>query len=329
MVPVDSRADRRYMAAAIALGQRGRGRTTPNPNVGCIIVRDRVLVGRGWTQPGGRPHAEAQALAQAADRAQGATAYVTLEPCFHLSPRGPRCTDLLERAGIARVVIGIRDPDPRTDGQGIAHLRSRGIAVDVGVLEAEARASMAGFFTRQIQRRPFITLKLGLSLDGCIAMADGTSRWITGGPARAHAHLERARHDAILVGRGTLLADAPALDVRLPGLEDRSPRRLVLGHGAAPDGWSALADPSDIVDLEGGEYLMIEGGAQAAAAFIRADLVDRLLLYRAPLLLGAGRPALGDIGLETLQSAHGRWTLSDSASFGQDRMEVYLRNREG
>jgi diaminohydroxyphosphoribosylaminopyrimidine deaminase / 5-amino-6-(5-phosphoribosylamino)uracil reductase len=321
------RADADYMRVAIALSMRGRGRTAPNPNVGCIIVRDGAIVGRGWTMPGGRPHAEARALDQAADRAEGATAYVTLEPCFHLSPRGPRCTDLIERAGIKRVVVAVHDPDPRTNGQSIAHLQERGIEVVTGVGEAQARAAMAGFFLRQSHRRPFVTLKLGLSLDGCIAMANGSSRWITGPQARAHAHIERAQHDAILVGRGTYETDSPALDVRVTGLEGRSPRRILLGHGATPEGWDSITDPAQIADLANTEYLMVEGGAGAAASFLRADLVDRLLLYRAPILIGGGRAALGDMGLNDLAAAHGRWTLQDSVMLGPDRMEVYLRVR--
>jgi diaminohydroxyphosphoribosylaminopyrimidine deaminase/5-amino-6-(5-phosphoribosylamino)uracil reductase len=198
-----SPTDIRFIRAAIALSLRGLGRTSPNPNVGCVIVRDGIIIGRGWTQPGGRPHAEAQALAQADGLTDGATAYVTLEPCFHLSPRGPRCVELLHRAGITRVVIAAMDPDPRTNGQSIKWLREQGIEVISGVLAAEARAAMAGFFARQTLGRPAVTLKLGLSLDGCIAMADGTSQWITGAAARAHAHLVRAQHEAILVGRGT------------------------------------------------------------------------------------------------------------------------------
>lgn len=321
--------DARYMRAAIALSLRGAGRTAPNPNVGCLVVRDAAVVGRGWTQPGGRPHAEAQALEQADGVTEGATAYVTLEPCFHLSPRGPRCVELLQRAGVARVVIGARDPDPRTDGQSVQWLRDHGIAVDMGVLEGEARQAMAGFFMRQMLGRPMVTLKLGLSLDGCIAMADGASKWITGPAARAHAHVMRACHDAILVGRGTWRADQPALDVRLPGLEDRSPRRVMLGHGDAPDGWGIIGDPAEISGLEDVATLMVEGGAQAAAAFLRADLVDRLLLYRAPAIVGAGKGAVGDIGLPSLEAAHGRWRLADRRMFGVDAMEVYLRTRDG
>lgn len=321
-------ADIRFMRAAIALSLRGLGRTSPNPNVGCIIVRDGTIVGRGWTQPGGRPHAEAQALAQADGFTAGATAYVTLEPCFHLSPRGPRCVELLHRAGIARVVIAAMDPDPRTNGQSVEWLRTQGIKVETGVLAEEARAAMAGFFARQTLGRPIVTLKLGLSLDGCIAMADGTSQWITGGAARAHAHLVRAQHEAILVGRGTWWADAPRLDVRLAGLEDRSPRRILLGHGETPEGWTLIDDPSRIADLEDVSSLLVEGGAQTAAAFLHADLVDTLLLYRAPIIIGGGRQAIGDIGLPSLDAAHGRWCLTDRRMFAGDAMEVYARTRD-
>lgn len=324
-----SSADIRFIRAAIALSLRGLGRTSPNPKVGCVIVRDGIIIGRGWTQPGGRPHAEAQALVQADGLTDGATAYVTLEPCFHLSPRGPRCVELLHRAGIARVVIAAMDPDPRTNGQSIKWLREQGIEVISGVLAAEARAAMAGFFARQTLGRPAVTLKLGLSLDGCIAMADGTSQWITGATARAHAHLVRAQHEAILVGRGTCWADAPRLDVRLPGLDDRSPRRILLGHGEAPESWTLIDDPMRIADLEDVSSLLVEGGAQTAAAFLHADLVDTLLLYRAPILIGGGRQAIGDIGLPSLDAAHGRWRLTDRRMFGKDAMEVYARVREG
>lgn len=319
--------DTRFMRAAIALSLRGLGRTAPNPNVGCIIVRDGTIVGRGWTQPGGRPHAEAQALAQADGVTEGATAYVTLEPCFHLSPRGPRCVELLHRAKVARVVIAAPDPDPRTNGQSLAWLREQGIDVSVGLLRAEAEAAMTAFFARQMLGRPAVTLKLGLSLDGCIACADGTSQWITGVTARAHAHLLRASHDAILVGRGTWWADKPRLDVRLSGLEDRSPRRILLGHGTAPEGWTLIDDPARIADLEGVSSILIEGGAQTAAAFLRADLVDRLVLYRAPILIGGGKPAIGDIGLPSLDVAHGRWQRADRRPLGEDMMEVYARTR--
>lgn len=307
------------MGAALALAERGRGRTAPNPNVGCVIERDGIVVGRGWTQPGGRPHAEAMALAQAGEKSRGATCYVTLEPCAHESARGPACSHLLVAAGVARVVIALGDPDPRTDGAGVARLRAAGIEVVEGVRAAEARRSMAGFLTRLEKGRPFVTLKLATSLDGRIALPSGESRWITGAQARAHTHLERARHEAILVGRRTMEFDKPRLDVRLPGLEDRSPRRLVLS--ATGD----LKRPEDIAAIEGVDHLFVEGGAETASAFLRADLVDRMLLYRAPILIGEGRAALGDIGLARLGDAHGRWRLVDSRMLGSDRLEVYER----
>jgi diaminohydroxyphosphoribosylaminopyrimidine deaminase/5-amino-6-(5-phosphoribosylamino)uracil reductase len=316
--------DADWMAAAIALSRRGRPAAAPNPNVGCLIVRDRKVVARGWTRAGGRPHAEAIALAAAGDAARGATAYVSLEPCAHASDRGPACSGLLVAAGLARVVIAARDPDPRTDGAGIARLRAAGIEVVEGVLPIEARAAMAPWWTRRRAGRPFVTLKLATSLDGCIAMADGASRWITGDRARAHGHLERAMHQAILVGRGTFAADAPRLDVRLPGLEARSPRKLLLTSGTAPEGWTAVASPDAI---DGVDSVLVEGGAGAAAAFLAADRVDRLLLYRAPILIGGGKAALGDIGLTDLAAAHGRWRLGDSRMLGSDRLDVYERVR--
>nr|WP_281268967.1 bifunctional diaminohydroxyphosphoribosylaminopyrimidine deaminase/5-amino-6-(5-phosphoribosylamino)uracil reductase RibD [Sphingomonas gilva] len=319
--------DARWMAAALALAERGRGLTAPNPNVGCVIVSDGRVVGRGWTQAGGRPHAEAMALGEAGEAAREATAYVTLEPCAHEGGRGPACAPALAEAGLARVVIGIGDPDPRTDGEGIAHLERAGVAVTRNVLAAQARRSMAGFLTRRALGRPHVTLKLAASLDGRIALASGESRWITGPEARAHAHLERARHEAILVGRGTLAADSPSLDVRLPGLEARSPRRVVLTSAGAPDGWMAIAAPDDVAALESVDHLLVEGGAKTAAGFLAADLVDRLLLYRAPILIGEGIAALGDIGLASLDAAHGRWRLADARALGSNRLDVYERAR--
>jgi len=315
------------MAAALALAERGRGTTAPSPCVGCILVKHGRVIGRGWSQPGGRPHAEAMALAQAGDAARGATAYVTLEPCAHDSPHGPRCSRLLIEAGVARVVAAVGDPDPRTDGSGFAVLRAAGIAVETGVMADEARRAMPGFLMRQREGRPFVTLKLATSLDGKIGLPSGESRWITGPQARAHGHLERARHEMILVGRGTLAADAPALDVRLPGLEARSPRRAVLTSGPAPQGWETVAAPEAIGGLAKVDHLLVEGGAGAASSFLAADLVDRLLLYRAPILIGTGRAALGDIGLGSLAEAHGRWTLTDARALGSDRLEVYERVR--
>ncbi len=319
-------ADLRFMQAAINLSERGRGLATPNPNVGCVIVRDGHVVGRGWTQAGGRPHAEAMALAQAGERARGGTAYVTLEPCAHASTRGPMCADLLIAAGVAQVVVAAGDPDPRTNGAGAAKLRAAGIAVIEGVLEHVARAAMAGYFSQREHGRPFITLKLATSLDGCIALANGESQWITGAEARAHAHLERALSDVIMVGGETLRADNPRLDVRLTGLEDRSPLRAVLTRGTAPEGWAGMSAPDEVRGHEA-QYLLIEGGAGAAAAFLRDDLVDRLLLYRAPILIGGGRAALGDIGLTQLADAHNRWRLASTRRLGKDMLEEYHRIR--
>ncbi len=298
----------------------------PNPGVAAIIVKDGRVIGRGWTRAGGRPHAEAVALEQAGAAAKGATLYVTLEPCAHVSQRGASCADLVAGSGLARVVIGMADRDERTAGQGAARLQHAGIAVFQADVSAEA-LGLSGHAMATTLRRPAITLKLALSLDGCIALASGESQWITGPNARAHAHRERARHDAIVVGGGTLRADNPSLDVRLPGLENRSPDRFVLTSGEVPDGWGKLASPDDLSPLGDTRYLFIEGGASTAAAFLSRDLVDRLLIYRAPILLGGGRPSLGGIGLSSLAASHGRWARTDFRVLGSDMLEVYSRTR--
>jgi diaminohydroxyphosphoribosylaminopyrimidine deaminase / 5-amino-6-(5-phosphoribosylamino)uracil reductase len=315
------------MAAAIALGERRRGRTAPNPNVGCVIVKDGAAIGEGWTRPGGRPHAEAVALDEAGDGARGATVYVTLEPCAHRSDRGPACADLLLAAGLARVVVALEDPDPRTAGGGIARLEAAGIAVDVGIGAEAAAHSMRGFLTRMRFGRPFVTLKLAMSIDGRIALPSGESRWITGEEARADGHVERARSDMILVGRGTYDADSPRLDVRLPGLEDASPRRALLSRGEDVEGWTRLASPDEVHGLHDVNDLLVEGGAETASAFLAADLVDRLLVYRAPILIGDGKAALGPIGLAGLADAHGRWRLVETRQLGIDTLQVYERSR--
>ncbi|MDE2596096.1 MAG: bifunctional diaminohydroxyphosphoribosylaminopyrimidine deaminase/5-amino-6-(5-phosphoribosylamino)uracil reductase RibD [Sphingomonadales bacterium] len=311
-----------WLAAAASLAARGRPLSRPNPAVGAIIVKQGVVLGRGWTRPGGRPHAEAEALAQAGTAACGATLYVTLEPCAHASARGPACADLVVEAGLARVVAGCTDPDPRTAGSGLARIRAAGIAAELQASPA-AEASLGGYLSLRRRGRPQVTLKLALSLDGCIAAASGESRWITGEAARAHCHAERAKAEVIIVGGGTLRADAPRLDVRLPGLEDRSPERWVLTRGAAPDGWRALAAPEAISTMADVQYLFVEGGAGAAASFLKAGLVDRLLLYRAPILIGGGLPGVGDIGLGSLAEAHGRWQLADRRQLGTDTLEIY------
>ncbi len=316
------------MAEAARLGGAARGRTAPNPNVGCVIVKDGAVVSRGATAPGGRPHAEAVALTQAGEGARGATLFTTLEPCAHASPRGPTCAELIPAAGIDRVVIGIEDPDPRTAGQGAALLRAAGIAVEL-LDSAAARASLSGYLMRLARGRPRITLKLALSIDGKIALPSGESKWITGEDARAHVHLERAHSDMILVGRGTYLADSPSLDVRLPGLEGRSPRRALLTRGDAVDGWKILASPQDVFRLHDVNDLLIEGGSATATAFLAADLVDRILIYRAPILVGAGKSSFGYIGLDAIADAHGRWRARDGAHLGIDRLEVYERLPQG
>lgn len=310
------------MAAALALAERGLGRTGTNPSVGCIIVKHGVVIGRGWTQPNGRPHAEAMALVAAGRAAAGATVYVTLEPCAHRSNRGPSCASLLVDAKVARAVVAVEDPDPRTAGMGVTRLRQAGIEVAVGVCGDETQRALAGFFSRIQRGRPFVTLKLATSLDGQIAMADGRSRWITGDAARTHAHVERARTDAILVGAGTCRADSPRLNVRLPGLEDRDPHRIILSRGDAPDGWDIIRAPDEIASLACNN-LLVEGGALTASAFLRAGLVDRLMLYRAPILIGTGKACLGDIGLGSLDEAHGQWRLLDKRQLGKDSLEVY------
>jgi diaminohydroxyphosphoribosylaminopyrimidine deaminase/5-amino-6-(5-phosphoribosylamino)uracil reductase len=321
----------RLMAAALALGDRGRGTTWPNPSVGALVVRFEdgrpVVVGRGWTRPGGRPHAETEALARAGSAARGATAYVTLEPCAHHG-RTPPCAGALVAAGVGRVVSALTDPDPRVSGRGHAALRAAGIAVTEGVRAAGARALQAGFLSRVTRGRPILTLKLALSLDGRIATASGESRWITGPAARAQVHGLRATHDAVLVGGGTARADDPALTVRGFG-PVRQPVRIVAsrGLGLPRDGqlartarevplwlahaegapgaaaWEALGarlfplpeaaggiDPAALLAATGQAGLtrvLCEGGGSLAASLLRAGLVDEIVTFTAGVALGA------------------------------------------
>lgn len=219
-------ADADFMKMALALAERGLGQVAPNPAVGCVIVRDGLVVGRGWTQPGGRPHAETEALARAGDLARGATAYVTLEPCAHHGRTGP-CAEALIEAGVARVVGAVADPDPRVAGKGFAMLEKAGVEVDEGICFEQARHLNEGFFRKVKDERPLVTLKIASSADGRIATKTGHSRWITGERARKHGHLLRATHDAIMIGSATAIVDDPSLTCRLPGLERRSPIRIV------------------------------------------------------------------------------------------------------
>jgi diaminohydroxyphosphoribosylaminopyrimidine deaminase/5-amino-6-(5-phosphoribosylamino)uracil reductase len=317
------------MARAVELGESAAGQSAPNPNVGCLIVSEAgEIVGEGATAPGGRTHAEAIALQAAGAKAKGATVHVTLEPCAHASDRGPSCLGLLLDAKPARVLIGLRDPDPRTNGQSIHALRKAGIAVELGVSRAACRRSLAGWLTRLALGRPRVTLKLALSIDGKIALPSGESKWITSEDARAHVHRERGRCDMILVGRGTYERDKPRLDVRLPGLEQRSPRRALLTSGEAVAGWEILQNPRDIFRLHDVNDLLVEGGSATATAFLSEDLVDRIFIYRAPIIVGEGKSSFGYVGLDAIADAHGRWTLVDERRLGVDRLEVYERARE-
>jgi diaminohydroxyphosphoribosylaminopyrimidine deaminase/5-amino-6-(5-phosphoribosylamino)uracil reductase len=319
--------DLAHMRHALALAERAVGTTAPNPAVGCVIVsEDGRVVGRGWTQDGGRPHAETVALAEAGDAARGAVAYVTLEPCAHHG-QTPPCAEALVKAGVARVVAAVGDPDPRVAGKGLAMLRAAGIEVVTGVLEKEAAELNAGFFLRVKNNRPLVTLKIAQSLDGKTATVSGQSKWITGPEARRFGHLLRAKNDAILIGIETALADDPELTCRLPGLEDRSPVRVVLDtrlrlsenlklvrtaketptivFTVANGGGTLVASGVDIVKVardprgrpdigavlaelarRGATRLLVEGGAGVHATFLDRGLADRLEVFRAPIVLG-------------------------------------------
>ncbi len=357
------------MKAALGLARRGLGSVAPNPAVGCVLVREGRVVGRGWTQPGGRPHAEAEALGRAGKAARGATAYVSLEPCAHHGETPP-CADALAGAGIARLVVAVEDPDPQVRGRGLTRLRDAGAEVVCGVCEDEAAALNAGFFLRVGEGRPLIALKTATTLDGRIATRGGESRWITGEAARARAHGLRASHDAVMVGIGTALADDPMLDCRLPGLARRSPLRIVVDSRARlpltsrlvktagePPTWLVTlpgaaakrraaydeagvevieveADGDGNLDLaaaartlgdRGLTRVLVEGGGRLAAGLLRARLVDRLLWFRAPRLIGGdGLPAVVAFGVDTLAEAPSYRRVS-VAEVGDDLMETYVR----
>ena len=319
------------MEQALALAALGEGTTAPNPRVGCLLVRDGEVVGRGWHRAAGLPHAEAMALAEAGPRAAGATLYVNLEPCAHQG-RTPPCASGLVAAGVRRVVAAVGDPDPRVDGRGFAELRRAGIAVEVGLLAEQAERLNAGFLRRHRAGRPHVTLKAALSLDGMLSGLAGRSRWITGEAARRFAHRLRFGHDAILVGAETVRRDDPRLTARLPGVlrqplpvvlapELRLPSQAALFGGArrprvyvreglAAEGeWEGRADlvpvpapegrlaPAEVLaDLhrQGVQSVLVEGGGRTFAGFLQAGLVDAVALFVAPLLLGArgGTPLL-------------------------------------
>ena len=357
------------MRVALGLAKRALGRAWPNPAVGCVLVNDGRVVGRGWTQPGGRPHAETQALERAGAAARGAVAHVTLEPCAHHG-RTPPCADALVNAGISRAVIAIADPDTRVDGTGIDRLRDAGIEVTTGVCAAEAGEVAAGFLRRIRSGRPLVTLKLATTLDGRIATRTGASQWITGPRSRAFAHGLRARHDGILVGARTAIADNPNLTCRLPGLGDRSPVRIFLdGTDELPGSHDLIAnarslptwmltardatDPRCVsmaslgveivratpavnggIDISDGlralaghglNSVLVEGGGGLATSLLRAGLVDRMVWFRAPKMIGAdGLAATAELGVDGLDVALGfnRITVRE---VGVDIVETYAR----
>lgn len=360
------------MRAALALARRSLGTTWPNPAVGCVIVRDGHMIARGRTRDGGRPHAEADAIAEAARAGvslKGATAYVTLEPCSHHG-RTPPCADALVAAGIARVVSALEDPDPRVMGQGHARLKAAGIAVEVGEGATDAAEVNAGFLLRVREGRPLFHLKMAGSLDGRIATASGESQWITGEAARRHGHRLRATHDAILIGAVTAAADDPELTCRVPGLAARSPVRIVLDSQARLSPRSKLATsarvtpvwlvctkaaPADrrealnalgveIVEVEEGSdgridvlaaaralggrgltRVLLEGGGQVAASFLKAGLVDGISSYRAGLVLGGdSRSAVGGLDFARLGSAP-RFRLVSARTLQGDTLETWRR----
>ena len=323
--PLDPQARRDREAAALtqarALGDSVRGRTSPNPPVGAVILdADGQVVGWGATQPAGQAHAEVMALAQAGDRARGGTALVTLEPCAHTGRTGP-CTDALLGAGIARVVYSVPDPDPAAAGGG-AVLAAAGVDVEGGVAAAAAAAgALEPWLFALAQGRPFVTWKFAATLDGRIAAADGTSRWITGPEARADVHRLRDVVDAVLVGSATVLADDPQLTVRGPdgaNVAGRQPLRVVLDRrrrvpedarmfdGSGPSLRLAAAAPRFALKAlydHGARHVLLEGGATLAGAFLEAGCIDRIVAYVAPTLLGAGPPALGPAGIATIADA--------------------------
>lgn len=355
-----------YMNVAIGLARRGLGDTAPNPSVGCVIVRDGHVVGRGRTAPGGRPHAETEALAIAGETARGATAYVTLEPCAHHG-RTPPCALALIEAGVARVVIAARDPDPRVDGAGIAMLREAGIEVVEGVGAADD--INAGFFSRVARGRPFVTLKLATSLDGRIATRSGDSQWITGDASRRAAHALRGTHDAVMVGVGTVLADDPELTCRIDGFRATPLVRIVvdshlrlplsgrLARGAADhplwvvhregvdparhDAFAQLgarlfAVPAGEIGVEpaaalqalgaaGITRLLVEGGGTLAASLLRADLVDDIAWFTAPMVIGGdGIAAVAGFGVADLVEAK-RFDMVRAGASDGDRFAILRR----
>ena len=349
--------DEAYMREAIALSLTHAGQTGSNPSVGCLIVKDGHVVGRGVTARGGRPHAEPQALAEAGDEARGATAYVTLEPCSHHG-KTPPCANAIVAAGIARVVVAVADPDPRVSGQGLKVLADADIEVTIGILQKEARRAMGGYLTRQTKGRPQVTLKLAVSADGMLGRLGEGQVAITGPEAKVEVHQLRAASDAIMVGIGTANADDPELTVRLPGRENQSPLRIVLDRRAELSLTSKLATtarnvpvllavaPSatgnrtaleamgvEIFETTGLEHLlhalagrgisslMVEGGARVAADLLAQGLVDRIHLYTGETVIGEG----GITSPITRDYRPAGFVLLDEDTFGRDGRQILER----
>lgn len=353
-------ADRRWMDYALRLGRRALGTTAENPPVGCVVVRDGRVLGVGWTQPGGRPHAETEALRMAGEQARGATAYVTLEPCAHHGRTGP-CAEALFMAGVTRVVTAIKDPDPRVSGRGHAILRAAGVAVDVGLGAEEARHDLAGFLTRAAKKRPYVTLKIGVSADGKIAAGPRERTTITGPEVKARVHLMRAQSDAILVGLSTVLIDDPELTCRLPGMEARSPIRIVADTrlsipsktklvktaGQVPvwilstrkggvsagitvidcrqtlNGWVDFSDALQQLAIRGINRLLVEGGSHISQSLLEADLVDEVQFFQNPVVIGPqGIDAIAEMPLENLAN---QFRQTEKEVLGTDTLTVYER----
>jgi diaminohydroxyphosphoribosylaminopyrimidine deaminase/5-amino-6-(5-phosphoribosylamino)uracil reductase len=359
--------DEHFMRRAIELAERGRITAPPNPWVGCVIVRDEHIVGEGFHTRPGEPHAEGFALEAAGDRAVGATAYVSLEPCAHHG-RTPPCVDGLLAAGVARVVVGVLDPDTRVAGRGVDRLRAAGVAISVGVCEAEAAASLAPYLHQRKTGRAYCLVKAAISLDGRTAAADGSARWITGPAARTDAHTLRSQSQAVVVGAGTALRDLPALTVRhVESASDRQPLRVLLdARGRVPSGGPLFdttlaptlvcttrdADPAaradwlaagaEVVDLPPGDgqgvdlhavlwvlaqhgvlQALVEGGPTLSGAFVRAGLVDRVVVYVGARTLGeAGRSLFAGPGPMTIEQA-GRWRLLGARQMADDARLEY------
>ena len=363
--------DAKWMEIALRLADRNIGNVCPNPSVGCLIVNGARIVGRGWTQAGGWPHAEVMALEQAGEKSAGATVYTTLEPCSHFG-KTPPCSDALISARIKRLVGAMRDPDPRVDGEGFSKLRDAGIEVVEGILESEATELNRGFIARVTRNLPFVTLKMAMSIDSRTATKTGDSKWITGEKARYSSHFLRSKHDAILTGIGTVLADNPILNTRISGLGNRSPTRIIMDTklrlpvdsqivstateyktiifttGEAEkskkrhiesfglqvvtltgnkSGRVSLIETLEVLAAKGINSVLVEGGGTLNTEFLRSDLIDEFLVYRAPIVLGGdGKAAVEALGISDL-SAGATFERTEIASIGTDVVETYKREK--